>query len=59
MSESKYGKYIVTEDLMPPQPPEMIKAMEDQEKEGKILDRTLLLGIQDSIVPGCSLFAGM
>jgi hypothetical protein len=58
MSESKYGKYIVTEDLMPPQPPEMIKAMADQEKEGRILDRTLLLGIQDSIVPGCSLFAG-
>jgi hypothetical protein len=58
MSESKYGKYIVTEDLMPPQPAEMIQAMEDQEKEGRILDRTLLLGIQESIVPGCTLFAG-
>jgi hypothetical protein len=58
MSESKYAKYIVTEDRMPPQPAEAIKAMEDQANEGKILDRTLLLGIQDSIVPGCSLFAG-
>ncbi len=58
MTESKYGKYIVTEDLMPPQPAEATKAMEDQAKEGRTLDRTLLLGIQDSIVPGCSLFAG-
>jgi hypothetical protein len=58
MAESKYGKYIVTEDLMPPQPMEAIKAMEDQVNEGKTLDRTMLLGIMDSIVPGCSLFAG-
>jgi hypothetical protein len=58
MAESKYAKYFVTEDLMPPQPEAMIQAMEDQAKEGKILDRTMLLGIQDAIVPGCSLFAG-
>jgi hypothetical protein len=58
MPESKYAKYIITEDRMPPQPAEAIKAMEDQAKEGKILDRTMLLGIMDSIVPGCSLFAG-
>jgi hypothetical protein len=58
MAESKYAQYIVTEDLMPPQPEAMIQAMEDQAKEGKILDRTMLLGIMDSIVPGCSLFAG-
>jgi hypothetical protein len=58
MAESKYAKCIVTEDRMPPMPAEMIKAMEEQEKEGRILDRTMLLGIQDSIVPGCSLFAG-
>ena len=58
MAQSKYGKYIVTEDLMPPEPVEAVKAMEDQAKQGKILDRTMLLGIQDSIVPGCSLFAG-
>jgi len=58
MSESKYGRCIVMEDLMPPQPEEAVKAMEVQAKQGKILDRTLLLGIQDSIVPGCSLFAG-
>jgi hypothetical protein len=58
MTESRYGKFIVTEDLMPPEPSEMIRAMEDQVKEGKILDRTLLLGIMDKIVPGCSLFVG-
>lgn len=58
MVESKYGKYIVTEDLMPPEPPEMITAMEDQAKAGKILDRTMLLGIMDKIVPGCSMFVG-
>ena len=57
MSESKYGKYIVTEDLMPPQPVEAINLMEDQKKEGKTIDRTLLLGIQDSIVKG-SFFTG-
>lgn len=58
MSETKYGKYILTEDLMPPEPEVWIKAMEDQAKEGKTIDRTMLLGIMNSIVPGCSLFAG-
>jgi hypothetical protein len=58
MAESKYGKYIVTEDRMPPEPAEMTRAMEDQAREGKILDRTLLLGIMDAIVPGCSMFVG-
>jgi len=58
MSELKYAKNFVTEDLMPPMPPAMIKAMEEQEKEGKVLDRTMLLGIMNSIVPGCSLFVG-
>ncbi len=57
MSELKYAKNIVTEDLMPPQPPEMIQLMEDQAKEGRTLDRTLLLGIQDSILKG-SFFVG-
>ena len=58
MAKSKYGKYIVTEDLMPPEPKEMTRAMEAQVKEGQILDRTMLLGIMDSIVPGCSMFVG-
>lgn len=53
----KYWKNIVTEDLMPPRPTEYIKMMEDQEKEGKILDRTMMMGIQDSIVKG-AFFAG-
>ncbi len=57
-TESKYGKYFLTEDRMPPMPEAMVKAMEDQAKEGKILDRTMLLGIMDSIVPGCPLFVG-
>ncbi|MCX8032254.1 MAG: cupin domain-containing protein [Thermoleophilia bacterium] len=58
MSDSKYGKYIITEDLMPPMPEAMVKAMEDQAREGKILDRTLLLGITSSIIPECPLFVG-
>lgn len=58
MAESKYGRFIVTEDRMPPEPPEAVKAMEEQAKQGRTLDRTMLLGIQNSIVPGCSLFAG-
>jgi hypothetical protein len=41
MPESKYGKCIVTEDLMPLQPAEWIQSIEDQAKEGKILDRTI------------------
>ncbi|HUT67701.1 MAG TPA: hypothetical protein VMW86_04025 [Dehalococcoidales bacterium] len=57
MPESKYAKNIITEDLMPPQPAEAIKLMEDQEKAGRTIDRTLLLGIQDSILKG-SFFAG-
>ncbi len=57
MSELKYAKNIITEDLMPPQPPAALKMMEEQEKDGRTLDRTLLLGIQDSILKG-SFFAG-
>ena len=57
MTELKYAKNIITEDLMPPQSPEYIKLMEEQEKGGKTIDRTLLLGIQDSMVKG-SFFAG-
>jgi hypothetical protein len=57
MSELKYAKNIITEDLMPPQPAEAVQMMEDQAKDGKTLDRTLLLGIQDSILKG-SFFSG-
>jgi len=57
MAESKYGKNIVTEDFMPPQPPEAVKLLEDQKKAGNTIDRTLMFGIQDSIVKG-SFFAG-
>ncbi|MCJ7605279.1 MAG: cupin domain-containing protein [Dehalococcoidales bacterium] len=52
MAESQYGKYIITEDLMPPMAPEAVKLMEDQAAAGNTLDRTLLLGIQDSILKG-------
>lgn len=58
MSGAGYSRYVVTEDFMPPMPEAMVRAMEEQEKEGKVLDRTMLLGIMDSIVPGCSLFVG-
>jgi hypothetical protein len=57
MSESKYAKNIITEDLMPPRPEEDIQLMASQEKAGKTLDRTLLLGIQDSIIKG-AFFSG-
>jgi len=57
VTELKYAKNILTEDLMPPQSPEYIKLMEEQKKAGNTIDRTLLLGIQDSIVKG-SFFAG-
>jgi hypothetical protein len=57
MAESKYAKYVISEDLMPPRPAADVKQEEDQKKEGKTLDRTLLLGIQDSILKG-SFFTG-
>jgi len=52
MPRKKYLKNILTEDLMPPLPERDIKSMEKQAKAGKTLDRTMLLGIQDSFVPG-------
>ncbi|NLE11838.1 MAG: hypothetical protein GX630_10075 [Actinobacteria bacterium] len=58
MAESKYARYILSDDRMPPEPEAMVKSMEDQAKEGRVLDRTMLLGIMNSIVPGCSLFVG-
>lgn len=58
MSGPKYGKYILTEDLMPPMPEAMVRSMEQQEKEGKVLDRTMLLGMTSDIMPECSLFVG-
>jgi hypothetical protein len=57
MPESKYAQYVIDRDLMPPQPSEMVKAMADQARAGRTLDRTLLLGIQDSILKG-AFFAG-
>jgi len=57
MPESSYAKFVITEDLMPPQPAEAVKMMEEQAKAGRTLDRTLLLGIQDSILKG-SFFVG-
>lgn len=57
MPESRYAKFVITEDLMPPQPAEAVKMMEEQAKAGRTLDRTLLLGIQDSILKG-SFFVG-
>ncbi len=57
MTATKYGKYIIDEDLMPPQPAEALKLMEDQRRAGQTIDRTLLLGIQDSILKG-SFFVG-
>ena len=54
---SEYGKYIITEDLMPPMAPEMVELMDGQARAGNTLDRTLLLGLQDSILKG-AFFAG-
>ena len=60
MSELKYGKNIVTEDFMPqvsPMPVEMVEMIEEQEKKGNTIDRTMMFAIQDSIVKG-SFFMG-
>jgi len=57
MPKKKYAKNIITEDLMPPQPREAVQMMKKQAKAGKTLDRTLLLGIQDSFVKG-AFFSG-
>lgn len=47
MSEKKFAKNIVTEDLMPPFPEPVIKRLDEQEKEGKHLDRTLITFIEE------------
>ncbi len=52
MAAGKYGKYIIDEDLMPPEPAALRKLMDDQARAGRTIDRTLLLGIQDSILKG-------
>jgi hypothetical protein len=52
MAESQYGKYIITEDLMPPMAPELTRLIEEQARAGNTIDRTLLLGIQDAFVKG-------
>jgi hypothetical protein len=57
MAATKYGKYIIDKDLMPPQPAEITNLLEDQRRAGNTIDRTLLLGIQDSILKG-SFFVG-
>jgi hypothetical protein len=57
MPKLKYARNIITEDLMPPRPAEDIQLMADQEKAGRTIDRTLLLGIQDSILKG-AFFSG-
>ena len=57
MTELNYTKNIVVEDLMPPQSLEYIELMDDQKRAGNTIDRSLLLGIQDSIVKG-SFFTG-
>ena len=57
MSKLKYARNIITEDLMPPPPAEAIKLIADQRQAGRTIDRTLLLGMQDSILNG-SFFAG-
>ena len=60
MAELKYAKYIVTEDFMPdvtPPSPVTDRMMEEQRKAGNTIDRTLMFGIQDSIVKG-SFYAG-
>ena len=60
MAELMYAGNIVTEDFMPklsPTPPEITAMMEEQEKAGNIIDRTMMFAIQDSIVKG-SFFMG-
>jgi quercetin dioxygenase-like cupin family protein len=55
--KTKYGKYIVTEDLMPPLPPEIQKKFEDRKKTGNYHESDRLFAVQDSIVKG-SFFMG-
>ncbi len=57
MPKSKYAQYVIDKDMMPPEPEAWVKAMEDQAEAGRTLDRTMLLGIQDSILKG-AFFAG-
>ncbi len=57
MPESQYAKYVIDQDLMPAPPEAYLKQEDEQNKAGLTLDRTMLLGIQDSILKG-SFFVG-
>ena len=57
MPELKFEKNFVTEDLMPPLPSHVINLIQNQQKEGKDIDRTMMFGINDSIAKG-SFFSG-
>jgi hypothetical protein len=53
----KYLKNILTEDLMPPRPKQYVKMMDNQAKKGAVLDRTMMMAIQDKFVKG-AFFSG-
>ena len=57
MSNLKFKDNFVTEDVMPPLPPHVLDHLNKQKKEGKDIDRTMMFGINDSIVKG-SFFSG-
>ena len=52
MTERKYAKYIVTEDLMSPPPPEFAKMAEERRKSGNYLESTHMFSLNEKIAEG-------
>jgi hypothetical protein len=56
MSELKYARYVITEDLAQPPPPGFRNRLEEQRKAGNYLVSTHMLSLNDTIAAGALYF---
>lgn len=56
MSELKYAKYVITEDLSKPPPAQFRQRIEEQRQAGDYVESTHMLSLNDSIAEGAFYF---